>query len=505
MAPLSETGISRRSLIQTALAGTALATLPHPLRAALPASARDLARLDATAQAALVRAGDVTASDLAEAAIARIEALNPALNAIASKGFEAGRTLARSGPPAGVFSGVPFLIKDLIEFPPLPHMAGSRLMASNVGSFASPYGARVKDAGLVVLGTTTTPEFGLLPTTEPLLTGATRNPWDTDRIAGGSSGGAAAAVASGMVPIAHASDGGGSIRFPAACCGVFGLKPSRGRNVEARREPSPIGVENCFSRSVRDSAAFLHHTQQRGPDAPLTPLPLITAPGTRKLRIGVTVASYTGSLPDADTADAVRAAADMCRAMGHEVEDVTWPFDGPVFVDHFLTLWGLGAAAIAARARAALGPDADLSTVLEPWTLGLAAEYGPRGEAGAAAAFENFRKVADAMAGFFEDYDLLLTPAQSEPAPAIGHMAPTVAFDTLHERVMTFAAYTPWQNAAGTPAMSVPLYQSAGGLPIGIQFSAAMGREDTLLEMAYALEDALPWADRWPAHSAVAL
>ena len=398
MAPLSETGISRRTFIQTSLAGTALVALPTPLRAKLPASARDIARLDATAQAALVRAGDVTAFDLAEAAIARIEALNPALNAIASKGFEAGRALARSGPPAGVFSGVPFLIKDLIEFPPLPHMAGSRLMASNVGSFASPYGARVKEAGLVVLGTTTTPEFGLLPTTEPLLTGATRNPWDTDRIAGGSSGGAAAAVASGMVPIAHASDGGGSIRFPAACCGVFGLKPSRGRNVEARREPSPIGVENCFSRSVRDSAAFLHQTQQRGPDAPLTPLPLITAPGTRKLRIGVTVASYTGSLPDTDTADAVMATAELCRAMGHEVEEVAWPFDCPAFVDHFLTLWGLGAAAIAARARAALGPDADLSTVLEPWTLGLAAEYGPRGEAGAAAAFENFRHVAEAMA-----------------------------------------------------------------------------------------------------------
>jgi len=495
--------LSRRAFIQASLAGTALVSLPGTLKAALPAQASELARLDATAQAALVASGDVSALELTQAAITRIEALNPQLNALAAKAYDIGRAAAEAGPPAGPFQGVPFLIKDLIEYPPLPHKAGSRLMAANAGTFRSPYADRIDAAGFVVLGTTTTPEFGLLPVTEPLLTGATRNPWDTSRTSGGSSGGAAAAVASGMVPIAHASDGGGSIRFPAASCGVFGLKPSRDRTVEARREPSAIGVENCFTRSVRDSATYLHAMQQTGPNAKLKPLALISAPGGRPLRIGVTVRSYTGSDPDAETAKATLTAAQLCRDLGHQVEEVSWPFDGNIFQDHFLTLWGLGAAAIAARATGALGADADLSAVLEPWTLGLAARYGPRGEEGAAAAFVNFADVGARMAAFFETYDVLLTPAQSRPAPEIGYMAPTVAFDTLHERVMEFAAYTPWQNAIGTPAMSVPLYESTDGLPIGIQFSSGMGREDTLLQLAFALEAALPWAGRWPGVAAV--
>lgn len=493
---------SRRSFLTAALATTSVAALPLRVRAAIPAAAAELARTDAVGQAALLARGEVSARELVEAAIARIEALNPQINAILTPAFDRALGQVADGRPSGPLGGVPFLVKDLMEYPPLRHTAGSRLLAQNVGDFRSPYVEKIDAAGLVVLGTTTTPEFGLVPVTEPLLTGPTKNPWDVTRTPGGSSGGAGAAVASGMLPLVHASDGGGSIRFPAACCGVFGLKPSRGRNPQSRKQQSPLSVENCFSRTVRDTALYMSLTERRDAEAPYAPIGFIEGPSKKKLRIGVVVESYVGTMPDTETAEAVQATAKLCEGMGHTVEEVTWPFDGHAFNDHFLTVWGLGAAGIVKMATGALGRAPDES-ILEPWTLGLAAKYGPRGEEAMKAAFAYFAEMTAKMDAFFERYDLLLTPVTPEPAPKLGYMGPDVPFDTLLERVIAFAAYTPWQNATGSPAVSVPLFQSKGGLPIGVQFTAKPGGDGTLVEMGYALEAEKPWAGRWAPVSAV--
>lgn len=486
--------VTRRSLGFGA--GALLASAPA-WRATATTTAT-LSDLDATAQALLVRRKEITAAELVEAAIARIEKLDPVLHAVVARGFEQARRRAAL-PVSGPFAGAPFLIKDLMEYPGLPYRSGSRMMAGVVGSFQSEYVGRIDAAGLIVLGKSATPEFGLIPTTEPLLGPPTLNPWNLAYSPGGSSGGAAAAVASGMVPFAHASDGGGSIRIPASCCGLFGLKPSRGRQPPSRRETRTpdLSVEHCISRSVRDSATLLASTEAAAPGGQLPSMGLVTGPSKRRLRIGWYLTGMSGREPDADVARAIRATARLCADLGHEVVESQLPFGGEAFLDHFKVVWAAGAAGIVAGYRARAGRDPD-ETVLEPFTLAFARYFAAQPPDRLPAALAYLGEVERACHAYFEKFDVLLSPVLAQPSVPIGYLAPTVPFDKLWDRMVSYATYTPWQNVAGAPAMSVPLFHGLGGLPIGSQFTAGPGKERTLLELAFELERARPWGSRWP-------
>jgi amidase len=453
---------------------------------------------DATALAARIRAGEITATEALEAAIARAERVNSQLNFVASPLYDYGR--ARAGETlSGPFAGVPTLIKDLMPMTGQPTKYGSRAFAQNVAEAQPPYMDALLAAGLVPFGKSTTPEFGLTATTEPLLGGATKNPWDVARSCGGSSGGAGVAVAARVVPIAHASDGGGSIRIPASCNGVFGLKVSRGRTVSDGRPETglPISVNGCVSISVRDTAAWLAAVEQSGESAALAPTGLVEGANTQRLRIRLQLAAANGRDPDPEVRAATEAAAELCRSLGHDVSEGAIDINGPQFSEDFTLLWAASAAEIVQLVRQQAGADAPLDQLLEPLTLGLSDLFmaAPRGALDAAV-----RRLLEVSARYdaaFADFDVLLTPVLAKVPPLLGEIAPDSGMEGF-QRVADYVGYTPLQNVAGAPAMSVPLAWSAAGLPIGAHFSAPRGHERRLLELAYELEQAQPWAGRKP-------
>lgn len=493
------TTLSRRAM----LAMTATASVLAACQSAPPsptdccATADALGDLDATGVAAHIRSGRITAQEALEAAIARSERVNGQLNFIASPLYEYGR--ARAGERlGGPFAGVPTLIKDLMPMTGQPTKYGSRAFASNVATNQPPYMDALLSAGLVPFGKSTTPEFGLTATTETLLGGETRNPWDVTRSSGGSSGGAAVAVAARVVPIAHASDGGGSIRIPASCNGIFGLKPSRGRSVAGGRPDSgvDISVNGCLSRSVRDTAAWLAATEQTGASPTFAPVGLVTGPSTRRLRILVDIPNALGHEPDAEVRQVIENTAELCRSLGHEVRSFRAPIDGTQFSADFVLLWAAGAAEVVALVQSQ-APGAPLDALLEPLTLGLAAHAQQQGREELAAAVGRLLAMEGQYAAMFADADIYLTPVLAKPPVALGQISGAqgmAVFETLND----YVGYTPLQNVAGAPAMSVPMGWSASGLPIGAHFSAAKGEERTLLELAYELEQAQPWAARRP-------
>lgn len=473
-------------------------------------TARDeLGWLDATAQADLVRRGEVRPAELVEAAIARIERLNPKLNAVVTPMYDEARAAAAGPLPAGPFTGVPFLLKDL-----LVECAGVRLTEGSAfvdGRYLpgtdSELARRLKRAGLIVVGKTNTPEFGILPTTEPRLFGPTRNPWDLGRTPGGSSGGSAAAVAAGMVPMAHANDGGGSIRIPAACCGLFGLKPTRGRNPLGPHYGDLFGglvVEHAVTRSVRDSAALLDATSGPDPGDPYPAPPqarpyrdeVATPPG--RLRIALTTTAATGVPVHADCVAAAEAAARLCGELGHEVVPAAPDLDGNALSQDFITLWSSGVAWTIddwAR-RTGQTPRAEQ---FEPLTWGLY-EMGCRRTASAyLLAVQDLQRAARQLARFFAAHDVWLTPTLGEPPVPLGSFdpAPDNPMQGLF-RSAQFVPFTPIANVTGQPAMSVPLFWNAENLPIGVHFVGRFGDEARLFRLAGQLELARPWASRRP-------
>ncbi|MEE2665222.1 MAG: amidase [Myxococcota bacterium] len=495
--------LTRRYFLKTA--GAAVATALAPVRWAW-ADADPFVRLDATAQAELVRAGEVTPLELVDAAIARIERLNPVLNAFVTTCFDRAREQARGALPDGPFRGVPYAIKDLSDYQGTRATMGSRLFEDNISKRSNGIVERALEAGLVILGKTNTPEFGLLSTTESELLGPARNPWNLEHSTGGSSGGAAAAVASGMLPCAQASDGGGSIRIPSSACGVFGLKPSRGRIFRTSEAlPGDIAVRFGVSRTVRDSARLLAASELR--DAPaLAPVGFVEGPSTRRLRIGFATVNAKGEAADPEVQHALEATAMLCEALGHTVVEAALEIDGDEFEHHFLSVWASLPARLEANAWL-IGLTqlrwVGAEDVLEPWTRGLAKLHEERGADSVAQAVAYFQQIAQAYDRFFEQHDIQLTPVLREPPIRLGEQAPGVPFEALLAEVVSYASHTPPQNAAGTPAMSVPLSLSSAGLPIGSQFTAQRGGERSLLELAYELEQAQPWADRWPPDSAL--
>ena len=471
-------------------------------------------RLDGTAQAALVRKGEVSPLELVDAAINRIEKLNPQVNAVVHTMFDEARTLAASGEiPEGPFKGVPYLIKDLSELDGQPLTYGSRLFAGNVADRDNGGVVRAKEAGLVILGKTNTPEFGLLGTTESELLGAAHNPWDLEHHTGGSSGGAAAAVASGMVPFSHASDGGGSIRIPASVCGVVGLKPSRGAMFTNRVSPLPgdIGTRLCVSRSVRDTARLMDVSEVKGEAAVVTPTGFIEGPSSRRLKIAFSTMNYAGKEASPEVKASLEATAKLCADLGHEIVEAAPTLNGEEFLEHFMGIWASSPSELVANAWL-IGLTqfrwTNAEEGLEPWTRGLAEWFDKReaenpGVIDRALAY--FQKVETDYETYFTKVDVELTPVLRTPPVALGLQSPEVPFDTLFERTVDYVSYTPQHNVAGTPAISLPLHMSADNLPIGSQFAARKGGEGTLLELAYELEMALPWGDRWAPVSAANL
>lgn len=456
-----------------------------------------LGELDGHDQAALAAHGEVSPRELAQAALIRIARVDPQVNAV-TYALPSDRIADPAG--AGALAGVPWLLKASLEHPGWPMTSCSRARASARGRVAHPFAQALEGAGLVAVGMTAMPEFGLLTSGEPVLTGAVRNPWAADRSAGGSSTGAAAAVAAGLTPLAHASDAAGSIRVPAACCGVVGLKASRGANLRARA-PNLIDDLLCcdglIGRSLRDVAWAFETTRE--PSAPLAP-----ARPLRGLRVALCLAGLEDEAPAPAVAAAVEAAAVACADLGMEVSPLaTLPVDGPSIVAAFKTLWVHEGGEIADLVAAG-APGAPLDRLLEPWTLGLARRRGALGLAQTAAAFTQVAASAARLDAFFERYDILLSPVTAGPPPRLGELAPTRDFDALWEAFWRYTSYTPLANIVGAPSISLPL-GSAGPLPIGVMATAAPGADRTLLALGAALEEAAPWRDRWPARSAHAL
>ena len=472
----------------------------------------ELARLDATAQAELVRRGEVTPVELVEAAIARVEAVNGEINAVIHPLFEEGLETARGELPDGPFKGVPFLLKDLgAAFAGQPlHLGMSFLKERDFRAPVDTYLAeRFRAAGLVTIGKTNTPELGILPTTEPRAYGPSRNPWDLNRSTGGSSGGSAAAVASGMVPMAHANDGGGSIRIPAANCGLVGLKPSRQRTSEGPLVGdfmSGLTAELAVARSVRDVAAILEAVHGPAPGDPyVAPPPLRpyteevgADPG--KLRIAIWTETVIEEEVDAEVVTAARNAAKALEDCGHAVEEAEMSaLEGVDVVGAFLTRWAAGQAQALDQfgviGGAPIGPED-----VEPLTWALA-EVGRKRNAGEYLnAVGQHQVMSRIFAGVHESgVDLLLTPTMGEPPPPLGAFDdsgpdPMAAFG----RAFLSGCFTAAFNATGQPAISLPLHWSEDGLPIGVQLIAPLGREDLLLRVASQLEQAVPWVDRRP-------
>jgi len=455
---------------------------------------------DATEIAGRIRRKEVSVAEVVEDAIRKAEALQPKVGALVTSDFDRAMDKAKGGQLSGPFAGVPFLIKDLDPYTGLPTRYGSRATQGARPEKAQTAFIDAYDrAGLVVIGKSTTPEYGFLPTTEPMGFLPTRNPWNLKHSTGGSSGGAAAATAAGIVPFAHASDGGGSIRIPAANCGLFGLKPSRGRMIEGR--PSSRGIDlsvaHCVSHSVRDSAALFAASERTATGSPFAAIGVVTAPTRKRLKVGLLLETGTGRKPDAEVIAAAESAAKLMASLGHHVEPTTWPMDGAQFGRDFTALWSTGAAELAAGVSKALGRKAD-ANVLEPFSLGMAELVGNLKPGDIEAAVDRLRAASKAYDAWLTRYDVILSPVLGAPPVELGFVSGDVPFETLQARLLDYVGYTPVQNVAGAPAMSMPLHWTADGLPVGVQFAARIGAEKLLFQLAYQLEQAQPWAHRKP-------
>lgn len=467
----------------------------------------DYASHDALGLAQLVKSGKVSAVELAEEAIGRIEKHNPALNAVVTKMYDQGRAAAKA-PSDGPFKGVPFLLKDILgDHEGVPTQSGSRFMSGMPATRDSTLTARFKKAGVVILGKTNVPEFGLLPTTESAFYGPAHNPWNPDHSTGGSSGGSAAAVAAGIVPIAHANDGGGSIRIPASCCGLVGLKPTRGRNPLGPDLGDVMGGlihEHIVSRSVRDTAAMLDctHGHELGAPyyAPPVERPFLDEVGRNpgKLRVAFSVTALDGKKVHPECVKGVEETAKLLESLGHDVVEAAPQLPMEMLSGAFMALWAAGLA-VQIDVQAMMTGRTPSDNELEGLTWGLyqagkqitAVEYQM--------AIAQVQMMSRQMAHFMEAHDVWLTPTLGAPPLKLGTI-------DIHERdpqkafapVIDYVPFTALENATGQPAISLPLHWSADGLPVGMMFAGRFGEEALLLRLAAQLEQARPWKDKHP-------
>jgi amidase len=468
----------------------------------------ELWQLDGIAQAELIRRGEISALELAEAAIARIESIDPRLNSVVTPLFDAARDIAKEALPQGALSGVPFLVKDLgCGQAGVRQTNGSRAMRDFVPAADSPLVTRYRSAGLVIVGRTSTPEFGNHSTTEPVLFGPTRNPWALGRTTGGSSGASAAAIAAGLTSIASGGDGAGSLRIPASCCGVFGFKPSRGR-VSGAPGGGSIGnlaVRHAMSRSVRDNAALLDIVAVPEPGDPfIAPPPerpfleeVDRDPG--RLRIAWSASPAIDTAVDPECVTAVRSAAELLEGLGHHVVEGAPSLDGEVIIGSLLAVWAAGNLEDAVGCERLLGRQLEEDELeITTWEL---VEHGRSLTAlDLVEAVAAFGKTARSLGAFFEDHDVWLTPTLARPPESLGVLNQSSGSALGWQRMDSgFNPFNPWANISGCPSMSLPLHWSAGGLPVGVLATGRYGSEATLFRLAAQLESARPWADRWPA------
>jgi amidase len=474
-------------------------------------SFREYASYDGLGLAELVAKGEVKASELVEEAIARIEKHNPTLNAVIHKTYEMARKSAGDPPKPGregMFQGVPFLLKDILgDCKGVPTTSACRFFTGLTAPFDSELVVRYKRAGFIPLGKTNAPELGILPTTEPLLYGPSRNPWNTLHSTGGSSGGSASAVAAGIVPIAHANDGGGSIRIPAACCGLVGLKPTRARN--------PLGpmfgdlmnglvAEHVVTRTVRDSAAVLDCTA--GPDvgdpywAPPPERPYLEEisrdPG--RLRLAYWSKTFRGEPIHPDCAAGVKKAAELCADLGHRVEEASPAVDIDRIDEAFTMLFAANCTANINVMALVTGrkPSAEF---FEPLTWALYERGKDVGGAQCQISVGSLHAASRQIAAFFEEYDAWLSPTLGTPPVKLGTIDPSEAdLEKSLEPVLSYVPYTYVFNATGQPAVSLPLHSNDSGLPIGVHLVGRFGDEGLLYRLSAQLEKSCPWIDRKP-------
>src|SRR5271163_2009625 len=458
-----------------------------------------LGELDAVGLVDAIKSGRVGRGEVVEAAIARTEAVNPELNGLAYQAFDRARAeaakAAESSAPArdGFFSGVPTFVKDNVDVAGLPTMLGTDAWPPRPAEIDGEFTRLYLATGVTPLGKTQMSEYGFSASAEHPRLGPVRNPWNTDYTAGASSSGSGAFVAAGAVPIAHANDGGGSIRIPASCNGLVGLKPSRGRlplDPELRRMPVGIIANGVLTRSVRDTAAFYREAERIWRNPKLAPVGDVTEPGRQRLRIAVVTRSVQREC-SLEMRELTLKSAGLLEELGHRVELVDEPPAPASFVDDFVLYWGFLAFAQVHSGRRAFGPTFD-RTRLDSLTLGLDRNTS-RNIHRLPLAIMRLRRLRRLSAQFFATYDALLTPTVADETPRIGYLAPT-DYDQIIGRLVSWVAFTPFQNVTGEPAISLPLAQSADGMPVGMMLSAAIGQEALLLELAYELEEAQPWA-----------
>jgi amidase len=450
---------------------------------------------DAVGLVEALRAGTVSAAELVDAAIARTEAVNPALNGLAYAAFDRARARARASRPyGGYFDGVPSYIKDNVAVEGMPTMQGTDawdpVPLPADGDFAKVFLA----TGLVPLGKSQMSEFGFCAAAEHARIGPVPNPWDLGLTSGGSSAGSAVFVAAGVVPIAHAMDGGGSIRIPASCCGLVGLKPTRGRlplDADVRKMPLKVVHNGVLTRSVRDTAAFYREAERAWRNPKLPAIGDVTGPGRRRLTVAVITRSlYRDSSPE--VRDLTLKTASVLEELGHRVEHVETPPVPESFADDFVLYYALLAFALVHDGRRMFGESFDRAK-LDEQTLGFE-RHARRNLHRVPLAIARLSAIRRRTATLFKTYDVVLTPTLPDPPPPIGHFDARGGYDQIIERLTDWLAFTPLQNATGDPAISLPLAQTATGVPIGMMFAAAPGQDRTLLELSYELEEARPWA-----------
>jgi amidase len=490
--------MTRRNLLETGGLSAALLSMAGACSRQDQVQSNDLAELDAVETASRIKSGDLSAQEAVEAAIDRAQRVEPQINAIVTKTF--GRARKAAVTASGVWGGVPTFIKDLDDVTGVRTAFGSRAFPGYRGKEQTPLINAFLGLGVVSLGKSATPEFGLSATTEPISSGKTRNPWNTDHSTGGSSGGAAALVASGVVPIAHASDGGGSIRIPASCCGNVGLKVSRGRYPEARPNktgPIDLTVHGVQTRTVRDTAAVVAAMELPSGESGLAPVGLVSAPGERQLKIGLFTTGLSGVEVDPRVLTATEGVATLCADLGHAVERVNIPVDSRLTEDFRLYWAAFAYGAVNFWKETTHLPPNGLA--FEPFTLGLSRYFEEHKDKfkESVARLQSVAGVMDEQV--YSNFDIVLSPIVSTPPPKIGYFDGRLSYDELIGRLLDYVQFTALYNITGAPGISLPLSMSPEGLPIGAMFGAKLGDEKTLLGLAYELEEAKPWSGRRPA------
>jgi amidase len=499
-------GQGRRAFLK-AMGTTSVAALIPGTAFAKIAAGTDFAEMDATALAAAIRARKLSPLEAVNAAIARAQAVEPKLNILSEELYERARKHALAVDIAVPFGGVPMLIKDEADIAGTAKHFGSKLdKMMPPAAVNDPLVDLMEKSGFNIFGRSTMPEFGILPTTETLAYGITRNPWNLDHVPGGSSGGAAAAVASGVIPVAHGSDGAGSLRIPASNCGLVGLKPSRGRIVGdrpfidgKRNVGSFLGESFCLSRTVRDTANMLALVEIKGAQAPYQPLRTVTGPPKKRLRIGYIMNGLGGHVPSPEVQESITKTLGLLRSQRHEVSELQWPFPGEAFVEDFTLIY-------TARAREAKKmlpagaeiPPAVLRGLVEPASFSMSMMSDEITDEASEAAYARIEGYSKAYFSLFDKIDILVTPVLLKPPVKIGEINGSLPVSVLMQRLNHYGDYTMLQNASGGPAISLPMHWTKDGLPVGVQFAGRLGADYDLLELAFELEAVRPWASRRP-------